>query len=78
MYIQLARGSCCLDCERVGRRGRLIDKFELKIYVSGKQDEIERLCSRFYINQDVAKWAFAEKFAHPTDMQKSRVLRTRA
>ena len=37
-----------------GQRIRLIDRFEPKIYVSGKQDEIERLASRFYNNQDIA------------------------
>jgi len=57
-----------------GQRIRLIDRFEPKIYVSGKQDEIERLASRFYNNQDIAKWGFAQKYAHPTDTQKSRVL----
>jgi len=57
-----------------GQRIRLIDKFEPKIYVSGNQDEIERLASRFYRNQDIAKWSFAQKYAHPTDTQKTRVL----
>ena len=57
-----------------GQRIRLIDKFEPKIYVSGKQDEIERLASRFYSNQDMAKWCFTQKYAHPTDTQKTRVL----
>ena len=57
-----------------GQRVRLIDKFQPKIYISGMQDELERLWSRFYRNQDIAKVAFAEKYAHPTDPQKSRVL----
>src|SRR5450759_2610206 len=58
----------------LGERIRLIDTFHPKIYVSGKQDEIERLASGFYSNNDIAKWGFAQKYAHPTDTQKSRVL----
>ena len=57
-----------------GVRIRLIDTFNPKIYVSGKQDEIERLTSRFYNNHDIAKWSFAQKYAHPTDTQKKRVI----
>lgn len=56
------------------QRIRLIDTFYPKIYVSGKQDEIERLASGFYNNHDIARWSFAQKYAHPTDTQKSRVL----
>src|SRR5450759_1606651 len=57
-----------------GERIRLTDTFQPNIYVSGKQDDIERLASRFYSNQDIAKWSFTQKYAHPTDTQKTRVL----
>jgi DNA polymerase I len=32
------------------------------------------LASGFYNNHDIAQWGFAQKYAHPTDTQKSRVL----
>jgi DNA polymerase, archaea type len=60
-------------CEN-GQRVRLTDRFEPKIYVSGKQDDIERLASRLFCNRDIACWNFVSKHASPTDMQKTRVL----
>jgi DNA polymerase, archaea type len=60
--------------EENGQRTRLTDKFQPKVYVSGKQEDIERLASTFYKNPNIAWWGFAYKFAHPSDMQKSKVL----
>ncbi len=57
-----------------GERIKLRDKFQPKIYVSAKQDEIERLASRLYNSQIIASWNFAYKYAQPTDTEKSRVL----
>ncbi len=57
-----------------GKRIRLTDKFQPKIYVSTKQDEIERLPSRLYNSQTIASWCFTYKYAHPTDTAKSRLL----
>jgi len=57
-----------------GERIKLTDKFQPKIYVSAKQDEIERLASRLYNSQIIAAWSFAYKYAQPTDTEKSRVL----
>src|SRR3989304_9496325 len=57
-----------------GERVKLTDQFQPKIYVSAKQDEIERLASRLYNNQIIASWNFASKYAQPTDTEKSRVL----
>jgi DNA polymerase elongation subunit (family B) len=57
-----------------GERVKLADKFQPKIYVSAKQDELERLVSRLCNNQAIASWSFAYKYAHPTDTEKSRVL----
>ena len=57
-----------------GERIRLMDKFEPKIYVSGAKEEVERLISKLYRNHDIAAWGFTEKYAKPTDQQKSRVL----
>src|ERR1035438_3978354 len=57
-----------------GERIRLIDKFEPKIYVSSSNDNVERLVSKLYSNRDIVAWGFAQKYAKPTDQQKSRVL----
>jgi DNA polymerase, archaea type len=57
-----------------GERIRLIDKFQPKVYVSGAQDDLERLASQFYSNKEIASWSFVYKYASPTDNEKSRVL----
>ena len=57
-----------------GERIRLIDKFEPKIYVSGTQEDLERLASRLYKNWEIISWCFTQKYVKATDQQKSRVL----
>jgi len=57
-----------------GERVRLTDKFQPEIYVSGKQEDLERLASRFFSSNAIASWNFACKYAHPTDTEKSKVL----
>jgi DNA polymerase elongation subunit (family B) len=57
-----------------GERVRLTDRFQPKIYVSGKQEDIERLAGSFFSSQAVASWNFAYKYAQLTGGQKSRVL----
>jgi len=57
-----------------GERIKYTDRFQPKIYVSAKQDELERLVSRIISNPAIASWAFVYKFAQPTDNEKSRVL----
>ena len=57
-----------------GDRIKLSDRFQSKIYVSAKQDELERLISRLYNNQIIASWNFTYKYAQPTDSEKTRVL----
>jgi DNA polymerase elongation subunit (family B) len=57
-----------------GERIKLTDRFQPRIYVSAKQDELERLVSRLCNNQIIASWRFAYKYAQPTDNEKSRVL----
>ncbi len=55
-------------------RVKLTDKFQPKVYISGKQDEIERLASKFFLNRNIATWNFSYKYAHPTDSEKTRIL----
>ena len=57
-----------------GERVRLTDRFQPKIYVSGKQDDLERLASQFFSSQLIELCDFAYMYAHPTDAEKSRVL----
>ena len=60
-------------CEN-GERVRLTDRFEPKVYVSGKSEDIERLISRFYSCDVIKSWNFAFKYAHPTDIERTKVL----
>ena len=57
-----------------GERVKLRDEFQPKIYVSGKQDEIERLASGFFSNKLIASWKFTFKYAQSIDNKQSRVL----
>ncbi len=57
-----------------GERIKLTDNYQPKIYVSAKQDKIERLVSQLYNNRIISSWKFAYKYAQPTDAEKSRVL----
>jgi DNA polymerase elongation subunit (family B) len=57
-----------------GERVRLTDRFQPKVYISGKEEEIERLASRFFSSQLIASWNFAYKYAQLTDTEKSKVL----
>jgi DNA polymerase, archaea type len=57
-----------------GERIRLTDTYQPKMYISGEQEDIERLASTFYRSPTIACWGFTFKYAHPTDSQKSKVL----
>jgi DNA polymerase elongation subunit (family B) len=57
-----------------GQRIKLSDKFQLKIYVSGKKDDVEKLVGHIYRSPDIANWKFVFKIANPTDVEPSRVL----
>jgi len=56
-----------MDHKRIRERFRLIDKFAPKIYVSGAQEDIERLISRLYKNWEISSWCFTEKYVKATD-----------
>ncbi|HYA77501.1 MAG TPA: DNA polymerase domain-containing protein, partial [Verrucomicrobiae bacterium] len=57
-----------------GERIKFTDPFQPCIYVSGKQDDLERLISRLFNNQKIASLKFVQKYAQATDTEKSRVL----
>ena len=60
--------------EENGARIRLTDKFEPKIYISGKEEDIEKLASQIFFSKMIASWSFVYKYAHATDIEKSKVL----
>jgi DNA polymerase elongation subunit (family B) len=57
-----------------GERIQFTDVFKPKIYVSGKEEDIERLASRLFNNRMVASRHFSQKYANATDTEKSKVL----
>lgn len=58
-----------------GQRLRYTDRFNPCIYVSAaKQDDLELLLTKLCNNQKIASLRFTEKYAQPTDQEKSRVL----
>jgi len=57
-----------------GQRIRLTDRFEPKIYVSGKEDGLDRLASQFPYDNAVLSWDFVRRYAKATDTEESKVL----
>jgi len=57
-----------------GKRIRLVDEFKAKIYISGREEALERLLTRFFTCKSIAAYSFAYKYASPTDTEKSKVL----
>lgn len=58
------------DNERI----RLVDEFKPRIYVSGKEEDIEKLSTRFFANRSIVSCSFVHKYANPIDTEKSKVL----
>ena len=57
-----------------GERKRLLDKFQPKIYVSGREENLEVLATRFFENDSVEALNFVHKYLRPTETAKSEVL----
>lgn len=57
-----------------GKRIRLTDGFQPSIYISGKQDDLERLVSQLFNNQKIVQFQFTYKYVQVSDIEKSRVL----
>jgi len=57
-----------------GERVRLTDKFEPKIYVSGKMADLSRLTDHLAAGKSVASWRYVEKYADFMEDKRSRVL----
>jgi DNA polymerase I len=57
-----------------GERIRLVDEFKPKIYISGREEDLERLLTRLFTSRSIASYSFVYKYANPTDTEKSKVL----
>jgi len=57
-----------------GERVRLTDKFQPKIYVSGKISELLTLTTKLADSKSVAGWRYVEKYADFMENKKSKVL----
>jgi len=57
-----------------GQRLKLIDRFQPKVYVAGKEEDLKRLVDRLVGSKSVAAWRFTEKFVNLSDAEKSKVL----
>jgi len=57
-----------------GERIKLTDKFQPKLYVSGKISNLSRLTDHLANSEAVASWRYVEKYADFMENKKSRVL----
>jgi len=57
-----------------GERVKLTDKFQPKLYVSGKISNLSRLTDHLANSEVVASWRYVEKYADFMENKKSRVL----
>ena len=57
-----------------GDRVKLVDKFQPRIYVSGKMADLSKLTDHFVTSKSVAKWRYVEKYADFIEGKKSKVL----
>jgi DNA polymerase elongation subunit (family B) len=57
-----------------GQRLKLIDKFQPKIFVAGKEEDLQKLTDQLVGSKSVAAWQFTQKYANLADAEKSKVL----
>jgi DNA polymerase elongation subunit (family B) len=57
-----------------GERLRLADSFKPKIYISGKEDSLQRVASQFPYDRAVVSWDSVRRYAKATDSEESTVL----
>jgi DNA polymerase elongation subunit (family B) len=57
-----------------GERVRLVDKFQPKIYVSGKIADLSKLTNQLATSKSVVKWRYVEKYADFMENKRSKVL----
>lgn len=57
-----------------GKRVKLTDKFQPKIYVSGKMEDLSKLTTHLATSKSVASWRYVEKYADFMENKRSKVL----
>ncbi len=57
-----------------GERIKLIDEFKPKVYVSSKEESLEKLFTFLFTSRSVASFKFVSKYVDPKDVEKSKVL----
>jgi len=57
-----------------GDRVKLVDKFQPKVYVSGKMADLSKLTDHFVTSKYVARWRYVKKYADFMEGMKSKVL----
>jgi len=57
-----------------GERIRLIDRFQPKIYITGKEEDLKTLPTRFVADNSVDSCSFVHKYVSPTETVKAKVL----
>jgi len=57
-----------------GERVKLVDRFQPKIYVSGKIADLSRLTDQLVTSKSVASWRYVEKYADFMENKRSKVL----
>jgi DNA polymerase elongation subunit (family B) len=57
-----------------GERVKLVDKFQPKIYVSGKTSDLSKLTRQLITSKSVAKWRYVMKYADFMENKETKVL----
>ncbi|UCE28571.1 MAG: hypothetical protein JSV85_04630 [Candidatus Bathyarchaeota archaeon] len=57
-----------------GERVKLVDKFQPKIYVSGRISDLSKLTTQLAVSKSLAKWRYVRKYADFMENKKTKVL----
>jgi len=57
-----------------GQRIRLVDEFYNKVFVSGKEDELDRLLLQFRSDSSISSYRFVYRYDNPSEARESKVL----
>jgi hypothetical protein len=74
LYPSLPGQMCLWIISENGKRIRLIDEFYYKVFVSGKEDELDRLLSQFSSDRSIKSYRFVYRYDNPSRAKSSKVL----
>ena len=74
LYPSLPGQMCIWFITENGQRIRLVDKFNYKVYVSGKHADLDLLLSQFSSDSSLLSYRFVYKFDDPSQAKLSKVL----